>query len=132
MNATDLLERIATTLRSVVGPAVTDETAKTQAFMASVILRKVARELASRDGSGAHDTRGYVTVVNELSPLLDESMDPTLSDALDLYSIDRSDVALGALIKALHQTPSREADRALATIRVVLRERLDRELEYAR
>ena len=49
MNQADLLTRIAATMRADVGPAVDDEYAKTQAFMAAVVLQKVARELVTAD-----------------------------------------------------------------------------------
>ena len=49
MNAAALLDRIATTLRTRIGPTVGDDYAKTQTYMASVILGKLAGELRNAD-----------------------------------------------------------------------------------
>ena len=42
----ELLERLATTLRQDIGPAVTGAYPRTQAFMAAVVAEKLARQLA--------------------------------------------------------------------------------------
>src|SRR5215211_7662650 len=43
---TELLERMAATLRQEIGPAVTGAYPRTQAFMAAVVLEKLGRQLA--------------------------------------------------------------------------------------
>ena len=45
MNPDQLLERIATTLKRDIGPAVLGDYPKTQAFMAAVVLQKLGRQL---------------------------------------------------------------------------------------
>ena len=47
MDRSDLLNRIAVTLKQQIGPNVADEFAKTQTYMASVVLDKLARELGA-------------------------------------------------------------------------------------
>ena len=47
MDRAELISRIAATLKQQIGPNVGDEFAKTQAYMASVVLEKLARELST-------------------------------------------------------------------------------------
>jgi hypothetical protein len=50
MNHGELLQRIASTLKRDVGPAIEAEYPKTQAFMAAVVLQKLGRQLDLEGG----------------------------------------------------------------------------------
>ena len=65
MNHGELLQRIASTLKRDVGPAIEAEYPKTQAFMAAVVLQKLGRQL---DLEGAHRSADAA----DLSALLDD------------------------------------------------------------
>ena len=64
MNPGELLQRIASTLKRDVGPAIEAEYPKTQAFMAAVVLEKLGRQLGLE---GAHRSADAA----DLSALLD-------------------------------------------------------------
>ena len=53
----ELLERLARTLKKEIGPAVGDAYPKTQAFMAAVVLQKLAGQLRLADEHAAASQR---------------------------------------------------------------------------
>ena len=131
----ELLERIAATLRSQIGPSVGDSFAKTQAFMASIILTKLAAQLRAESGGGSTAREERVALVAALRGALVGREPPALAAALQTLSADGSDRAWSAVVAALYA--EREALGAalfgdlLATVRADLRRRLDRSLVYA-
>ena len=129
----ELLDRLASTLRSEIGPEVGDEYARTQAYMAAVILEKVSRELALGPAQA------------EAERVDMEALHPRLAGQLALAPVEVTDAlaavestgrvsALGPLIDALYRWTDGGAtvDDALATIRPVLRRDIDRRMEIAR
>jgi hypothetical protein len=131
----DVLERIAATLREQVGPSVGDSFARTQAFMASVILMKLAAQLRSEAEGGtiAHEER--VALVGAMRHPLVGREHPALDVALQSLTVDGSDRAWSAVVAALHaereQLGDTLFDELLRTLRAGLRRRLDRALLYA-
>lgn len=121
---------MAVTLRTAVGPAVEEPFAKTQAFMAAVVLSKLAGQLAAAEAdAGAADAERAALVGD-----LDGRLPAGPQAALDVLRDDGSDRAWSALVAALYS--GRDAlgssfDGVLGTVRVALRTRLDRALVYA-
>jgi hypothetical protein len=76
--ADELLERVARTLREQVGPAVEEPFAKTQAFMAAVILDKLAGQLRHRDADEQAADAGRHALVATLREVLARSFSPTI------------------------------------------------------
>ena len=70
-----LLERIARTLKKDIGPAVGEDYPKTQAFMASVVLQKLAGQLRLADEHAAASQRDLQELAQDLEPLT-ASQDP--------------------------------------------------------
>jgi hypothetical protein len=132
----ELLDAVAASLRQRIGPAVGEPFARTQAFMAAVILEKLAGQLRAASASPVDDR---LAVVADLRSALGATAPPRLGVALgDLEAVagegdDRP--AWRALIEALYA--EREAlgsesfDRLLGPVRQALRARLDRTLVYA-
>jgi hypothetical protein len=130
-----LLERMAATLRRDIGPAVADEFARTQAFMASVILTKLAAGLASAGSDAQADATEHGAVAAEVRAVVAEPP-PPLAEALDALAADGSTARWSGLVEALYAARERLGpaafDGALAVVRATLRSRLDRALAAAR
>jgi hypothetical protein len=136
MNPADLLHRIATTLRQDVGAALDDEYAKSQAFMAAVVLQKVASELASADVHRVADAAAYRELGIDLAGTLRGSRVPTsVTAAVQRFGETGTPESLSELIAALYTARS-ELDNVfeplLSRVRRTLRDVLDRRLESAR
>jgi len=132
----ELLERMAPTLRKEIGPAVDGEYPRTQAFMAAVILEKVARQLALTPGHQRADAAETAALVTDLDGLLTaESAPPAVRTIVTDEVAGGGDDALCRLIEALyaHRNALGAAtfDAALRRVRATLRARVDRQMEYA-
>lgn len=134
MSPDELLERMAGTLRQEIGPAVAEPFAKTQAFMASVILEKLARQLRLADAHARADREDRAALVEDLEGRLGASAPPRLRAALAAPAHD-GDGALRELVEALYagreELGAERFEALLARVRRTLRARLDRQLEYA-
>jgi hypothetical protein len=130
----DLLERIAGALRHEIGPAVGDPFAKTQAFMASVILEKLARELRVADAHDRADRDDRVALARDLRTHMQSSTPDRVRAAVAALDDDH-DAALGEVVEALYAARDElgveQFDVLLTRVRETLRARLDRQLEYA-
>ena len=135
MTPSDLLERLAVTFRSEVGPAIETEYPRTQAFMSAVVLKKLARQL---DREAEHDElerREREALRRDLERLLGEVTAPhTVREAF--AGLGRlGDAGLCRFIEALYA--EREAlgtagfDALLGRTRQAMRRSLDRRMEYA-
>ena len=138
LEPSELLARLASTLRHEIGPAVGSEYERTQAFMASVILERVGRQLALGPGHAraAHDE--VVALVPQLRAALGAGP-PAVTAPLAALAAEPSVAGLGPLIEALYQWAATDPeagvmgrDQALDVIRPVLRCDIDRQLEIAR
>jgi hypothetical protein len=133
---TDLLARMATTMRTEIGPAVDGAYPRTQAFMAAVILEKVARQLALAADHERADAAETAQLVADLAALLSAESTPPAVRAIATGDLAGSgSEGLCRLIEALYA--HRDAlgrsvfDAALGRVRATLRSRIDREMEYA-
>jgi hypothetical protein len=131
-----LLERVATTLRRDIGPAIESEYPRTQAFMASVVLQKIGRQLASVEAHRAADAADMEALVADLdAALTTEAVPPAVASAIAGLARGRDNAALCALIGALYR--KREAlgaarfDALLGRVRKTLRASIDRRMEFA-
>lgn len=134
MTPEDVLARIAGVLRHSVGPEVDDEFARTQVYMAAVVLEKVAGQIRSDARHRQADIADGVALKRDLDELLGDGAPPALRVAL--YNLGgASDTQLGAFVTALYDhRVALGAERfsvVLARVRTTLRSRLDRELEYS-
>ena len=135
MDAGELLQRLAGTLRTEVAPAVGDEYTRTQTHMAGVILGKLGRQLALAPVHAEAEREDLSTLYRDLADLLGPSVDPNLSAVVDEAREVGTVAALGPVIQALYRTGV-DTDPAVASaldrIRLVLRADIDRKMEIAR
>ncbi len=136
MEHADLLERIAGTLRHDVGPAVADEYARTQAYMAAVVLGKLAAEMRAYAADAAADRADLDALFTDLAALAaGEPLPRALTGALESAARERSDAHLSRLVEQLYA--ARETlgaarfDALLGRVRQTLRARLTRALAYS-
>ncbi|MGE0484092.1 MAG: hypothetical protein AB7Q81_08120 [Gammaproteobacteria bacterium] len=137
MDPADLLERIATTLRQEVGPAVGADYPRTQAYMAAVVLGKLAGELRASAAHVAAEALDGDALYNDLhaAAAAGPALPRALVGALEAATRERSDAHLGRLIEQLYA--HREAlggarfEALLGRIRATLKARLERELAYS-
>ena len=133
-----LLERIARTLKKEIGPAVEAVSPKTQAFMASVVLQKLAGQLRLADEHAAAGRRDLQELATELAGELDTaSVDtpPSLRAAVHTVRHDLDTASVSGLIETLYATRSELGEERFASllsrVRTQLRARIDREMVYA-
>lgn len=135
MTPSDLLERLAQTLKREIGPAVADEYPRTQAFLSAVVLQKLAGQLRHADAHAKADADDRQALVGELEGLLASVDAPTaLRDAFDAIP-DHGDAGLCRFIEALYAARGDLGDARftilLGCVRKTLRRGLDRRMEYA-
>ncbi len=126
----ELLRRMAVTMRTTIGPAVEEPFARTQAFMAAVVLGKLAGELqaAAADELAADAERGALVTA------LEGHLPPGPAETLDALRADGSNGAWSRLVSALYAARGElgeDFEPVLRTVRASLRARLDRALVYA-
>lgn len=129
------LERVAGTLRRQIGPAVTDTFPRTQAFMAAVILEKLARQVAAAPAHAEADQRDVTGLRADLAALVGPDDPPALAAAVADLGEGPHDPALSQVVAALYAAraelgPDR-FHQLLSRVRVCLRARLDRQLEFS-
>jgi hypothetical protein len=129
------LKRMSGILRRQIGPAVADPFPRTQAFMAAVVLEKLARQLAARSVHAEADTREVLELRTSLrAELGPEDPGPVVRavEALDPQAVGPS---LSGLVAALYSARSElgpdRFEHLLGRVRPTLRARLDRQLEYS-
>jgi hypothetical protein len=134
VNPDDLLERIAGALRHEIGPEVGEPFAKTQAFMASVILEKLARQFRVADAHERADRDDRAALARDLETRVRSSTPSRVRSAIAVVR-DGDDATLCELVEALYATRDElgvgQFDALLARVREALRARLDRQLAYA-
>ncbi len=134
MDNAELLHRIATTLKRDVGPAVVDEYPKTQAFMAAVVLNKLAVQL---EHAREHEQAAAADIAQLLDDLASEAerAPATLAAAIEALTATRDHAALCRLVDVLYAERATlgEArfDTLLARVRLTLRADIDRQMVYA-
>ncbi len=131
----ELLERMAATVRTEIGPSVDGAFPRTQAFMAAVVLEKVARQVALAPEHERADAADIALLFADLDAMLPAAATPPLLRAVVAQGLDRGDGAvLCRLIEALYAQrvelgPAFEV--ALGRVRTTLRAAIDRRVEYA-
>lgn len=134
MTPDEVLARVARVLRDVVGPEVGDDFARTQAYMAAVVLEKVAGQIRSTAERDRADAADGAALEHDLVELLGDRPPPALQVAVR-GSGCRTNAGLVAIVSLLHaERVALGADRfeaLLGRVRTTLRARLDRELEYS-
>jgi hypothetical protein len=128
----DIVERMATTLRADIGPAVGGEYQRTQAFMSAVVLEKLARQLRLADAHHSADVAARAEMFADIAAL---GVAVAVGD-VEAAHADGTDGGLCALIEALyHQRGALGEDAftaALGRVRRFLRGQIDRRMEIAR
>ncbi len=129
-----ILDAVARTLRQQVGPQVGDPFAKTQAFMAAVVLEKLAgqlrAQLTTQEAADA-ERREVLADLRTLCP----RPSPGVGRAMESLAIDGDDARWSELVGALYQEREEMGASfapALGRVRLALRARLGRVLAYAR
>lgn len=135
MTPSELLERVAATLKGEVGPAVGEEYPRTQAYFSAVVLQKLGAQMRLAEEHTAADARERDALEQDLRRMLEGApLPPSLETAFAALSAG-GDAALCQFIAALYA--SRDAlgetsfDALLGRVRKTLRYALDRRMEYA-
>src|SRR5262245_37348973 len=103
MSHDELLQRIATTLRRDIGPAIQAEYPKTQSFMAAVVLEKLGRQLGLERTHRAADAADLRALLDDLRGVLGGAETPTrVTDAVETLARTQDAAALCTLIEALY------------------------------
>jgi len=152
VNAGELLQRIAHTLRHDIGPAVDAEYPKTQAFMAAVVLQKLGRELALADAHRTADATELRALAADLVAVCTTSapagattqrdaaatstVPANAAAAVDRFAATLDQKSLCDVIESLYaaraELDAAHVDALLGRIRRTLRAQIDRRLEFAK
>ena len=136
-NQHELMSRVATTLRRDIGPKVADDYARTQAFMAAVVLDKLGRQMLLAPEHEVADYRDAEALCHELAPLLagDQVVESILAAVAAVRSSPGDGAPLSRLVAALYEARGALGEdtfaQALSLVRAVLRKRVDRQMEYS-
>lgn len=131
----ELLERIAATLREQIGPNIGEPFAKTQAFMAAVILDKLAGQLRSAAADGVIADEQRRALVETLRDDDTRGTTVVLREAIAALGDDDRDANWSRLVAAVYagreELGGEHFDHAIGLVRTALRARLDRMLAYS-
>ena len=132
----EMTARLAATLRHEIGPAVADPFAKTQAFMASVILEKLSAQLRLASEHAAAEAAELAALVGDLDRSLAEApVPPAVGAAVDGLRRGEGASALSALVAALWAGRAELGEERFAALlgraRLTMRARIDRQMAYA-
>ena len=136
MSPDELLQRIATTLKRDIGPAIQAEYPKTQSFMAAVVLEKLGRQLGLERAHRAADAADLRALLDDLRGVLGGGeMPASVTGAVQTLTRTRDAAALCALIETLYASRAElgaaRFDALLGRVRETLRASIDRRIEYA-
>lgn len=122
-----LLNEIATSLRTVIAPAIAEPYPKAQAFMAAVILEFLSRQIEERGDIAEGKALAIAEMFEGLSRLPDGSQ--------FIADTPANEAGMSELIRHLYavreQIGSEAFDAANAVVRQALRKLLDEELKIA-
>ena len=131
-----LLEQMSATLRHDIGPEVGDPFARTQAFMASVVLAKLAGQLRSAADDARAAAIEHTAVARAVRDAAGGEPPSPLAEALDALAADGATERWNAVVEATYGARAALGEatfqRTLGVLRTTLRARLDRALAYAR
>ncbi len=139
----EMLSRLADTVRAQIAPAVDDEYARTQAFMVSVILQRLAKQAQFQDEHRAAEIADVTALADRLDAVFTTAgtshgatadVPADVGDAVARMRAQGSIAAATEVIDALYGWgPSHPvAAAALAAIRHALRRDIDRRMDIAR
>lgn len=132
----ELLGRLSATLRHVIGPAVGETYPRTQAFMASVVLEKLAGQLRLAAAHQAADAADFAALADDVDAAIGAGDPPALREAVAELARRPGPGAASGLVEALYRSRGELGDKRfvelLTRARQTSRARLDRQLEYAR
>ncbi len=136
MSPDELLQRIATTLKRDIGPAIEAEYPKTQSFMAAVVLEKLGRQLGLERAHRAADAADLTALLDDLRGVLSGGETPTsVTEAVQALTRTQDAAALCTLIETLYASRAElgaaRFDALLGRVRETLRASIDRRMEYA-
>jgi hypothetical protein len=135
MSPDELLRRLAQTLKQEIGPAVLEAYPKTQAFMASVVLEKLARQLELAPAHAAAEAADAAALVVDLTALLANSAPTGVAAAIAGLTSAPNSSGLNALVEALYAARGElgveRFEQALGRVRQTLRAAVDRQMVYA-
>lgn len=128
----ELLNRISSTLRNEVGPAVEGEYTRTQTYMASVILSKLAKQVALGPTHAEAERSDIGELHQQLAKVLKDAPTEVAAEA-ERAAVAGTVPALSPLIETVYQwgLDNQGAEMALALIRKTLRKDIDRRMEIA-
>ena len=131
MPTDEMLNRLATILRQRIGPEIGEPYAKTQAFMAAVVLQKLARQVNLLEQHTAANSKDSGLLISDLVQLL--AIDSPKQLRVTLDAVQNKDASISIFIEALYASRNELGqDRfeiILNRVRRSLRSRLDRQLE---
>ena len=135
MSDADLLQRIAQIFRQEIGPAVDGEYQRTQAFMASVVLQKVSRQVALAAEHATAESADLSALLADLGALLGDDAPPVLRHAVDRLARARDSAGLCGVIDALYAARTTLGETRFASllgrVRRTLRRSIDRRMAIA-
>ncbi len=131
-----MLDRLVTTLKREIAPAIEDEYLKTQAFMASVVVGKLTRQLALESAHNAAAQIDMDHLLTELQPQIATLEEPALQSAFNALTEQRDPPALCAFIESVYAARARigepQFERLRARTRTLMRADIDRRMVYAK
>jgi len=135
MKASDLLERVALTLKNELGPNIEAEYSRSQAYLGAVVLQKLAGQLRLEKAHAEAENSDRRALQKDLERLLDETAaPPAIRRDVEALPKDGED-GLCRLIETLYGERAalgeENFDALLSRVRRNLRQSLDRRLEYA-
>lgn len=131
----ELLARLSATMKSVIAPSTTG-TAKPQAYMAAVVLEKVAKQMELAPAHAAQQAGDAAALVRDLRAATSGATLPGATRA-SLAALEGgcNEVTLCSLVRALYaDRPSLGDDlfaALLGRVRVTLRADIDRRMEFS-
>ena len=137
MQDVELLSRISKTLKKDIGPAVEGDYPKTQAFMASVVLEKLAGQLSRADSHGAAKQLAKSALAKTLAEIASTTtLNDELSAGISNFATSQDEQALCLLIENLYQSKEALGDERffqfLTPVRAYMRMAIDQRMEYSK
>ena len=135
MSPDELLRRIAQTLKQEIGPAVLEAYPKTQAFMASVVLEKLARQIELVPAHAAAERSEVTALESDLNAFFANDAPAGVAAAIAGLASAPNSVGLDAVVAALYaarnELGTERFEQALGRVRQTLRAGVDRQMVYA-
>jgi len=133
--AAELLVRLSVTMKSVIAPSTTG-TAKPQAYMAAVVLEKVAKQMELAPAHAARQAEDAAALVRDLRAATAASALPDATRAsLAALESGCNEMTLCLLVRALYSDRPLLGDDLFAAllgrVRVTLRADIDRRMEFS-